>query len=71
MKTYTLEEVSAHNQESDCWIVIEGMVLDVTAYLPKHPGGGHHIFQYAGQDCTGDFEGVNHSKMAWEMLKEF
>jgi hypothetical protein len=27
---YTMEEVGKHNKESDCWVVIDGDVLDVT-----------------------------------------
>jgi cytochrome b involved in lipid metabolism len=27
---YTIEEVKQHNKESDCWVIIDGEVLDVT-----------------------------------------
>jgi hypothetical protein len=27
---YTMEEVGKHNKEEDCWVVIDGEVLDVT-----------------------------------------
>lgn len=30
---YTLEEVSRHNSESDCWVVLHGKVYDVTSFL--------------------------------------
>lgn len=34
----TMEEVAKHNKPDDCWIVIEGRVMDVTSYLKDHPG---------------------------------
>lgn len=59
MKKYTWEEVKAHNHPSDCWIVVErevdgvrkGLILDVTEWAPKHPGGSI-IYDGAGGDCT-------------------
>ena len=36
---FTSEEVAAHDTEDDCWLVIEGYVYDVTAFLRSHPGG--------------------------------
>lgn len=27
---YTMDEVAKHNKDSDCWVVIDGEVLDVT-----------------------------------------
>jgi hypothetical protein len=34
-----MDEVAKHTTESDCWIVVNGEVLDVTSFLSKHPGG--------------------------------
>merc|ERR1740121_3017910 len=35
---YTLEEVAKHTTKSDCWVVVNGEVLDVTKFLSEHPG---------------------------------
>jgi len=53
---YTLEEVSKHNKEEDCWVVIGDKVYDVSKFLVDHPGGKDAIMLYAGQDCTEQFE---------------
>uniref|UniRef100_A0A0N5CB39 Cytochrome-b5 reductase n=1 Tax=Strongyloides papillosus TaxID=174720 RepID=A0A0N5CB39_STREA len=51
----TLEELSKHNNLSDCWIVINGKVFDVTEYLEYHPGGISEIVNYGGKDATEAF----------------
>lgn len=35
------QEVARHNNPSDCWIVIDDQVWDVTAFAPEHPGGAN------------------------------
>ena len=36
-KDITWLEVSKHNTNEDCWIVIENNVYDVTKFLDSHP----------------------------------
>lgn len=54
-KEYTTDDVSKHNKESDCWTIVNGQVLDVTKFLPDHPGGKKAILLYAGRDATEEF----------------
>lgn len=55
LKEYTLAEVAKHNTEDDCWVVVNGRVLDVTKFLPDHPGGKKAILLFAGKDATEEF----------------
>ncbi|MBS3066340.1 cytochrome b5 domain-containing protein [Candidatus Pacearchaeota archaeon] len=49
----TLEELSKHNSEADCWVVYQNKVYDLTSWLTKHPGGVNAILPYCG---TQEFE---------------
>ncbi|KAI5477479.1 hypothetical protein MNV49_006325 [Pseudohyphozyma bogoriensis] len=59
MKEYTLEEVGKHTTKEDCWVVVNGQILDVTNFLPDHPGGPKAILLYAGKDATEEFNMVH------------
>lgn len=63
--------VREHNSDNACWIVIDGRVLDVTAYLGHHPGGSSIIQQLAGRDATRAYERANHSRGADMKLADF
>lgn len=55
MGEYTTEEVAKHNKPDDCWVIVNGQVLNVTDFLPDHPGGKKAILIFAGRDATDEF----------------
>jgi cytochrome b involved in lipid metabolism len=67
---YSIEEVREHNTETDAWVVIDGKVLDVTSWVPKHPGGSHLIAAFAGNDCSDEFAAF-HFPQTYSFLKTY
>jgi len=55
----TMEEVAKHTTKDDCWVVVSGQVLDVTKFLPDHPGGALAILTFAGKDATEEFNMIH------------
>eukprot|EP00561_Arcocellulus_cornucervis_P014747 CAMPEP_0185802400 /NCGR_PEP_ID=MMETSP1322-20130828/1982_1 /TAXON_ID=265543 /ORGANISM="Minutocellus polymorphus, Strain RCC2270" /LENGTH=136 /DNA_ID=CAMNT_0028498159 /DNA_START=68 /DNA_END=478 /DNA_ORIENTATION=- len=76
-KEYTMEEVSKHNTQEDCWLVIGNdstggpKVYDVSAYLDDHPGGAEVMLDVSGQDADEFFEDIGHSNDAREELTKY
>ncbi|KAH7728649.1 Protein Y52B11A.3 a [Aphelenchoides avenae] len=48
-------ELSRHDTVNDCWILLFGMVYDVTVYLEYHPGGVDELMRAAGTDASDLF----------------
>lgn len=55
IKTFTIADVATHNSETSCYTIIRGNVYDVTAFIPKHPGGTQPILTGCGTDSTDRF----------------
>ncbi len=51
VKTYTLTDVGKHDNRSDCWLVIDNNVYDVTSFIGQHPGGDE-ILKGCARDAT-------------------
>lgn len=51
------QEVAEHNTASDCWIIMNGKVYDVTPFVNRHPGGASEITEMCGTDASEDFLG--------------
>ncbi|MEM0476234.1 MAG: cytochrome b5-like heme/steroid binding domain-containing protein [Candidatus Aenigmatarchaeota archaeon] len=69
---YTIEEISKHNSQENCWTVIRGKVYDLTQWIDKHPGGADKILSICGKDGTQAFVQKHGDKEKPEkILKEF
>lgn len=55
MTDLTVEEVTKHGSENDCWLIINNSVYGVTQFLTLHPGGKNRIIPYCGQDASVAF----------------
>ncbi|EGX52857.1 hypothetical protein AOL_s00007g193 [Orbilia oligospora ATCC 24927] len=55
-KEFTMEEVAKHNKKDDVWVVVKGVVMDLTGFLEDHPGGANAILNFCGRDATEEFE---------------
>ncbi|KAG0036361.1 hypothetical protein BGZ82_004329 [Podila clonocystis] len=55
LRSITAAEVAKHDKPDDCWVIVNGQVLDVTKFLPDHPGGKKAILIFAGRDATVEF----------------
>ncbi len=71
----SLAEVARHASAEDCWMVIQGTVYNLTAYLPEHPTKPSIILPWCGQEATEAYQTKNkgraHSPRAHEALTNF
>lgn len=67
--------VIQHNKQSDCWMVVDGKVYDITSYIASHPGGTQAIVGSCGKEATDLFAGIlgghKHSGTAYDILKSY
>lgn len=67
----TAAEVAWHDRPEDCWMIIDGHVYDVTAFIAAHPGG-EAILRGCGKDASAFFAARDaaggHSAGAWALL---
>jgi cytochrome b involved in lipid metabolism len=75
--TLNTQEIAKHNSGTDCWLIINQQVYNVTTYLNQHPGNASTILPYCGQDGTTAFDtkgrsaGNTHSSFANNLLGQF
>jgi len=64
-------EVSKHNSQNDCWMIMDNSVYNITPYLPNHPGGIGAILPYCGKDGAAAFASLPHSSFAASLLSNY
>ncbi|KAI1436011.1 mitochondrial cytochrome-like protein b2 [Xylaria sp. CBS 124048] len=55
----SVEEILAHQSLEDLWLVVDGVVYDLSDFAPTHPGGVDILLQYAGRDATAAYSEVH------------
>ncbi|GAB0490561.1 hypothetical protein MMPV_001798 [Pyropia vietnamensis] len=63
-------ELADHTTRTSAWMLIDGKVHDITAFLDDHPGGDEILLDATGRDATQEFEDVGHSREARAQLAE-
>ncbi|HLP86926.1 MAG TPA: cytochrome b5 domain-containing protein [Candidatus Paceibacterota bacterium] len=54
--TLDMTEISKHNKQTDCWMLINGKVYDITSYFGSHPGGNANMLATCGKDATDAYK---------------
>ncbi|MFZ2072758.1 MAG: cytochrome b5 domain-containing protein [Minisyncoccia bacterium] len=69
------QTVLKHNTISDCWMIINNKVYDLSNYATVHPGGTRNVTDYCGKEATVAFDtkGSNrpHSTYANNLLDQY
>ena len=72
---YAAAEVAKHSTSTDCWIIVDGRVYDVTRYLSQHPAGARTITPWCGKESTVAYETEDgagtHSSRADRLLESY
>ena len=66
-RVYTRQEVSLHDKDDDCWIVVGGRVYDVTQWMDSHPGGRAILKHHGGEDATvsNTLDALSSQRFVW------
>ena len=72
LREYSFAEIKQRNAAGECLIIVDGMVLDVTRWLPEHPGGSTIIpTQALNMDAARFYEVYHASRESFLYVKSF
>ena len=54
-----MDEVAKHNTAQDCWLAVNGNVLDMTKLMHDLPCGVQPFLIFAGKDVTEEFNTIH------------
>ncbi|KAI0422212.1 mitochondrial cytochrome-like protein b2 [Xylaria grammica] len=66
----SVEEILAHKSLDDPWLVVDGVVYDLSEFAPEHPGGVSVLLQHAGRDATAAYLEVHSPSLVRTSLPE-
>lgn len=70
-----LSDVARHSSDTDCWMAIDGLIYDLTAYLPEHPSRPSIIVPWCGREASEAYQtktkGRSHSQEANQLLIKY
>ncbi|MCO5598753.1 hypothetical protein L7F22_052852 [Adiantum nelumboides] len=70
LREISMEEVAKHASDDDCWVAVNGQVIDATGFLDDHPGGRKAILLYKGRDATEEFNMLHDKSVIAKYYKE-
>jgi hypothetical protein len=72
LREYSFAEIKERNAAGECLIIVDGMVLDVTRWLPEHPGGSTIIpTQALNMEAARFYELYHASRESFLYVKTF
>lgn len=74
-RVISASELAEHAAAGDCWMAIDGVVYDFTAYIPAHPTPPVVMTDWCGKDATEPYRtkgyGRPHSPAADALLPQY
>jgi cytochrome b involved in lipid metabolism len=75
--TLSTAEIAKHSTFSDCWMILNNKVYDLTSFLSAHPGGAGTMTPYCGKDGSQAYQTKDmspargHSQSAYNLLPSY